>query len=74
MRRGDPGRAGVLWGSVEAELERNPTRFDPRLHGGELLRVRDPRFTAAVDHGRRLDLWDSAAIALEELEMPQTEP
>ena len=73
-RRGDLQRAGILWGAAHAEFVRTPTRFDPSFHGAELLDERDPRFTAAFERGRELDLWTAAAIALGELELPQTVP
>lgn len=40
----------------------------------EPLAELDPAFVAAVRRGRDLELWDAAAIALGEVEPPQTEP
>jgi tetratricopeptide (TPR) repeat protein len=77
LARGHHRRAGLLWGAVEAENERAPNRA---WHGrrteraGPLLSERDPEFSAGVEQGRRLDFWDSVAIALGELEPPQTVP
>jgi predicted ATPase/class 3 adenylate cyclase len=76
LGRGDRERAGLLWGAVEAETERVPLgswqarRAD---QAGELLAESDPAFVAAVEEGRRLDLWDAATIALGE-EDAQTVP
>jgi tetratricopeptide (TPR) repeat protein len=70
-------RAGVLWGAVEAESRRSPSRAWERSRaerGGLLLDETDAEFLAGVEDGRRLDVWDAAAVALGELEPPQTEP
>lgn len=70
--RGEVERAGVMWGAAESELTRTPTRDDLEWFGGGLVTETNPAFTAAADRGRRLTLWDAAAVALGELEAPQT--
>jgi predicted ATPase len=70
-------RAGTLWGALEAEHERAQSRIweqRRRQRAGPLLSERDSRFAAAAELGRDLDFWDAVAIALDELELPQTEP
>lgn len=74
LERRDLMRAGLLWGCAERELARSVSRHDVALNGGPLLTELDPSFVTAVEHGQRLDLWDAVAIALGELEPPQTEP
>jgi predicted ATPase/class 3 adenylate cyclase len=74
LARREPERAGLLWGCAELELERVVSRHDVAATGGPLLAERDPAFGTAVEQGRRLDLWDVVAIALGELEPPQTVP
>jgi predicted ATPase/class 3 adenylate cyclase len=72
---GDRERAGLLWGAVEAETERVPYgSWQARRNdnSGDLLSEGDPHFLAAVEEGRRLDLWDAAAVVLED--EPQTVP
>ena len=69
--RGDVVRAGVMWGAAEAELARTPTRDALEWFGGSLVPETDPAFSAALDRGRRLPLWDATAVALGELELPQ---
>ena len=58
-------RGGVLWGAACAEGERMPNWeiLSARL-GDVLPDKREPRFVAAFERGRGLDLWDAAAIAL----------
>jgi predicted ATPase/class 3 adenylate cyclase len=61
--------AGLLWGAVEAETERVPSgswQTRRREMAGALLEETTPEFVASVEEGRRLDLWDAAAIALGE--------
>ena len=75
--RGNLRRAGVLWGAVEAENERAPSRAWLRWRAeraGPLLDETDLEFSAAVREGRQLEIWDAVAIALGELELPQTVP
>jgi predicted ATPase/class 3 adenylate cyclase len=66
LARADLERAGLLWGSAEAELTRIPRRTDLGWFGGPLVSEADSTFTAAVAEGRRIDLWDAVAIALGE--------
>ena len=66
-------RAGLLWGWAEGELAGFMASVDFELYE-PLLTELDPAFATAVKRGRHLDLWDAAAIALGELEPPQTEP
>ena len=73
LARRDLERAGLLWGWAEAELSELTIRDDFELYE-PLLTELDPAFVTAVQRGRHLDLWDAAAIALGELEPPQTEP
>jgi predicted ATPase/class 3 adenylate cyclase len=77
LARGDDRRAGVYWGAVEAEKERAPNRaWWQRLaeRAGPLLDEAGPEFLTGVEEGRQLDIWDAVAVALGELEPPQTEP
>jgi predicted ATPase/class 3 adenylate cyclase len=74
LRRGDHRRAGLLWGAARTEFEHTPLRFEPSWHGGELLDEHDAAFRTACESGSELDLWTAAAIALGELEPPQTVP
>jgi len=60
-----------MWGAAEAELIRSPTRDPLEWFGGGLVSASDPTFRAAVERGRRLTLWDGAAVALGEVEPPQ---
>jgi hypothetical protein len=74
LAREEVERAGLLWGAAESEFTSRPTRTDLEWFGGRLLAERGPTFTSAREHGRQLDLWDAVAMALGELELPQTEP
>ena len=77
LARGHQRRAGLFWGAVEAENERAPNRaWEHRRaeRAGPLVGETDPEFIAGVAEGRQLDVWDAVAIALGELEPPQTEP
>ena len=77
LTRDDPRRAGVLWGAVDAETERSPSRIWQRRRpdrAGPLLDEASLEFLSSVDTGRQLELWDAVGIALGELELPQTEP
>jgi predicted ATPase/class 3 adenylate cyclase len=74
LARDEPERAGLLWGAAESEFKSRPTRTDLEWFGGSLLAESGPSFTNAHERGRQLDLWDAVAIALGELEPPQTEP
>ncbi len=67
LARGDLGRAGLLWGAVDAEAARLPSWVGERARrGGGLVHEKHLDFDAAVARGRGLDLWDAAAIALGE--------
>jgi predicted ATPase/class 3 adenylate cyclase len=77
LTRGGSRHAGLLWGAVEAENERAPDRhwLRGRAEWAEpLLGQADPEFLAGVEEGRRLDVWDAVAIALDEDERGQTVP
>ena len=73
LARRELERAGLLWGWAEAELTGLMGSDDVELYE-PLLTELDPAFVSAVRRGRDLDLWDAAAIALGEVEPPQTEP
>ena len=71
LARSDRHRAGLLWGAVEADLERSPAEGQQRWYveaPAALIGEADPEFLAAVGEGRSLDLWDAVAIALGEKE------
>ena len=71
LARGDPRRAGRLWGAVEAEDERAPRaawRHWRAERAGPLLDAADSEFLTGVAEGRQLDVWDGVAIALREAE------
>ena len=77
LARRDVRRAGLVWGALEAEAERAPDRVWQRVrpeYARQLLRETDPEFLTALEEGRRLDLWDAVALAIGELEPPQTVP
>ena len=80
LARGELRRAGILWGAAEAEAHRHPGLGFPArpgsniARGGALAEENRPEFVGAVAAGTQLELWDAAAIALGELELPQTEP
>jgi predicted ATPase/class 3 adenylate cyclase len=77
LARGDLRRAGLLWGALEAETTRSPQPFWHRVRperAGELLAEAEPEFLSALEEGTGLEFWDAVAIALEELEPPQTVP
>jgi predicted ATPase/class 3 adenylate cyclase len=77
MARGDLSRAGLLWGAVESELRRSLGPAWQRMYESRarsLLDETDPRFLSALEAGADLDLLDAVAIALGELEPPQTDP
>jgi predicted ATPase/class 3 adenylate cyclase len=65
LARGDLDRAGVLWGAVSAHDERMWGVHAIR-GAGEMRKETRPTFLAALEHGRELELWDAAAIALGE--------
>jgi predicted ATPase/class 3 adenylate cyclase len=65
--RGELDRAGVLWGAAEAEGERLPRwPHERNRRGGALVEQESTPFAAERENGRRLDIWDAAAIALGE--------
>ena len=67
LARGELERSGALWGAVEGEAVRIPFWEAERARrAGSLLDEIDPRFLAAREQGREIDLWDAAAIALGE--------
>jgi ATP/maltotriose-dependent transcriptional regulator MalT len=74
LARGEPERAGVLWGAAESEFRTTPTRADLEWFGGSLLAEDGALFRNACERGRQLDFWDAVGIALGELELPQTVP
>ena len=77
LERGDLRRAGLLWGAVEAEHEQAPNRRWQRRRAeraGPLLVAAHPEFVSGMREGRQLEFWDAVAIALGELEPPQTVP
>jgi predicted ATPase len=82
LARGELERAGRLWGVAEDEQMRAPDRHEESRtmrrsfawFSGALATETRPEFVAGYQHGRGLDLWDGAAIALGELEPPQTVP
>jgi ATP/maltotriose-dependent transcriptional regulator MalT len=77
LARGRARRAGLLWGAVEAETTRTSQPFWRRVRAeraGPLLTEVDPVFLSALDEGAELEFWDAVAIALGELEPPQTVP
>jgi tetratricopeptide (TPR) repeat protein len=71
LERGELRRSGLLWGAVEAETERAPNRWWQSRRGElarSLLEEHDPQFLAGMEDGRRLDIWEAAALALGEVE------
>jgi predicted ATPase/DNA-binding SARP family transcriptional activator len=63
LARDDVERAGVLWGAISTQaggmLGPRAMRWRDELHAETR-----PAFLAAVERGRRLELWDAAAVAL----------
>jgi predicted ATPase len=77
LARRDLRRAGLLWGALEGETERSQNRAWQRARaerGGPLLDETDPDFLSALEKGGAVELWDAVAVALGELEPPQTVP
>jgi predicted ATPase/class 3 adenylate cyclase len=71
LARDHKHRAGLLWGAVEANLERSPGEGQQRWYveaPAALTGEVDPEFVAGVGEGRSVDLWDAVAIALGEKE------
>jgi predicted ATPase/class 3 adenylate cyclase len=67
LARGDLERAGLLWGAAEKEGESLPRWPDERARrGGALVEEEREPVVAARERGRGLDLWDAAAIALDD--------
>jgi tetratricopeptide (TPR) repeat protein len=75
LARGDLARAGMLWGAMSAEGERQPL-WDARQArwAGALTHESRHEFVEAARRARSLDLWEAVAIALDECEPPQTVP
>ena len=77
LARADRRRAGLLWGALESEAERSHLPIWERVRSdraGPLLDESSGEFLRALDDGSELELWDAVAIALGELEPPQTVP
>jgi predicted ATPase/class 3 adenylate cyclase len=77
LARADRIRAGLLWGALENEVERSTNLNLERMRtqrAGSLLDERSPEFLSAVAQGKVLDFWDAVALALGELDEPQTVP
>jgi predicted ATPase len=70
LARRELEQAGLFWGAAEAHVDR--ARQSARHE--TLMNEDDPEFLAARERGKQLDLWDAVAVALGELEPPQTEP
>jgi predicted ATPase/class 3 adenylate cyclase len=69
LARGDLERAGLLWGAAEVEGESLPRWADERAQRiGSLAEEDRQDVVAARERGRRLELWDAAAIALGEVD------
>ncbi len=67
LARDDLERAGMLWGAAENEAASLPRWADERAQrGGPLLEESRATFVVARERGRELDLWDAAALALDE--------
>jgi hypothetical protein len=69
LARGETERAGLVWGAVQAEIERVPYGSWQARQGEQapdLLAESGPGFLESVERGRELDLWHAAAIALGE--------
>jgi predicted ATPase len=69
LARGEQEQAGLLWGAVEAESER--ARYGSwdaarAVVSGALATAAGPEFAVGRAHGRGLDLWDAAAVALDD--------
>jgi predicted ATPase/class 3 adenylate cyclase len=61
LARGDLERAGLLWGAAEKEGESFVRWPEERAsRGGPLVDESRPEFLAAVEEGRKLDLWEAA--------------
>jgi predicted ATPase/class 3 adenylate cyclase len=67
LARGNLERAGVLWGAAETEAKAFPRWPAERARRAGALaeETREP-FLAARNRGQELDIWDAAAIALDE--------
>ena len=77
LARGASERAGLVWGAVQTEVERVPEgswQARQAEQAADLLAETAPDFLAGVEQGRKLDLWDAAAIALGEHDDAQTVP
>jgi tetratricopeptide (TPR) repeat protein len=67
LARGDLERSGLLWGAAEREGESLPRWPGERARRiGDLAGEEREPVVAARERGRALDLWDAAAIALDE--------
>jgi predicted ATPase/class 3 adenylate cyclase len=75
LARDELERAGLLWGAAESEATHFLSWDGERARRiGTLAGGRGQSLARAYSKGRELDLWDAVAIALGELEPPQTEP
>ena len=66
--RGDAGRAGRLWGALEAEAERAPVgqwEAEREKYAEGVLAVDGPEFERACEEGRRLSFEAAVSVALE---------
>ncbi len=65
VARGDFERAGLLWGAVSVHDERL-LGMHATPSADALRQETRPTFVSACERGRKLDVWDAAAIALGE--------
>ena len=71
LARHDLERAGLLWGAAEREADGVPRWPDEReRRGGPLVAEDRSDFTVAYASGRELDLWEAAALVLDEESEP----
>jgi predicted ATPase/class 3 adenylate cyclase len=75
-RQGDLDTAGRLWGLVLEELPRAAIRRPEAMYelAAPIADLTDDRFLAAVEVGRSSTIEEAVALALGELEPPQTVP
>jgi predicted ATPase/class 3 adenylate cyclase len=65
--------AGILWGAIAHYGTEGFGRIT-MARAEQLSAEARPAFLEGFERGRELDVWDAAALALDELELPQTEP